>query len=404
MVQALVVLSVACLLGASLRFPRSAVVLWILVLETSPDQWLGNLTGAREAIIGVTKAYGLALAALLMLRFGARRDRYNPSFAFALMFLTGLVHGLYPGLSLLSSLRSLIGSAAPFAFGFVRMPENFSQAVRRAAMWGPLFTVAFGGLLAISGLAHMVDFEQGALRLGASGEPPFLAGFALIGVYAGLLEWQRTAGRQEALLVLANFLILLLLTGARVPLALALLVGILLLVRQRRLMLLAGGGAIAALGAMFFDNLSFLRVVDLVQLGEAASLSNRGLIWPYFQSAFAASPLFGWGVGAGKNVVPLSSYLPAVLGTNAAHDEFLRIGTEGGVFGLCLLIALIFLWARRGTAALAPDQRWLMRLVFLAFACQSATDNTLIATTSSVFFLWVSAVFASAAETPTSPP
>jgi hypothetical protein len=37
-----------------------------------------------------------------------------------------------------------------------------------------------------------------------------------------------------------------------------------------------------------------------------------------------------------------------------------------------------------------------MRLVFLAFALHSATDNTLIATTSSLMFAWVSAVFARA--------
>jgi hypothetical protein len=39
-----------------------------------------------------------------------------------------------------------------------------------------------------------------------------------------------------------------------------------------------------------------------------------------------------------------------------------------------------------------------MRLIFLGFALHSATDNTLIATTSSVFFIWVSAVFATAPE------
>jgi len=32
--------------------------------------------------------------------------------------------------------------------------------------------------------------------------------------------------------------------------------------------------------------------------------------------------------------------------------------------------------------------------VFAAFALHSATDNTMIATTSSVFFLWVASVFA----------
>ena len=48
---------------------------------------------------------------------------------------------------------------------------------------------------------------------------------------------------------------------------------------------------------MFLNNLTFLRVIDLAQLGEAANLSNRDLVWPYFQAAITASPLFGWGVG-----------------------------------------------------------------------------------------------------------
>jgi hypothetical protein len=45
---------------------------------------------------------------------------------------------------------------------------------------------------------------------------------------------------------------------------------------------------------------------------------------------------------------------------------------------------------------MAPAERWVMRLVFLVFALHSATDNTLIATTSSLMFAWVSAVFARA--------
>jgi hypothetical protein len=79
-------------------------------------------------------------------------------------------------------------------------------------------------------------------------------------------------------------------------------------------------------------------------------------------------------------------------------NEYLRIGAEGGLFGLLLLIALIFLWVKRHSTPLPRDESWLMRLVFLNFAFQSATDNPLIATTSSVFFIWVSAVFATARE------
>jgi O-antigen ligase len=127
---------------------------------------------------------------------------------------------------------------------------------------------------------------------------------------------------------------------------------------------------------MFAPALSFLRPIQLAELGDATSLSNRNLVWPYFLSVAAASPVTGWGVGAGKIIIPVTSHLTALIGTNAAHDEYLRIGAEGGALGLALL----------------------MTLIFIAFAIHSATDNTLIATTSSVFFIWVSAVFASAAE------
>jgi O-antigen ligase len=396
-IQALVVVSGFCALGLTAIFPRLACALWILALETSPDAWLDHLIGEHETIIGVMKAFGLVLVAVLALRGGARADRYNPGFAFGVMFAVGLMHGLYPGLSLLASLRSLIGSAGPFLFSFVRLQPGSVRAIQRAAIWGPLFTVGFGGLLALTGLDHMYVIEQGAVRLGASGEPPFLAGFALIGVYAGLIAFLRRPAAAQARMVGVNLLIILL-TGARTPLALALAVTLLLLLRQRRLLLLAATGALASLAAIFIQGLSFLRVVDLAQLGEASNLSNRDLVWPYFQQACLASPLFGWGVGAGKVIIPFNAALSALIGTNAAHNEYLRIGAEGGIVGLSLLGTLIFLWVRRGSAALPADERWLMRLIFLGFALHSATDNTLIATTSSVFFIWVSAVFATAPE------
>lgn len=384
-------------LALIIAFPRAAAVLWILALETSPDSWLDRLTGTaqHETIIGILKACGLVLVAALMLRFGARRDRYNPSLAFGAMFFTGLMHGLYPGLTLLSSLRSLIGSAGPFLFSFARLPADFCATVTRTVLWGPLFSVGFSAGLAALGLDHMYVLEQGALRLGAAGEPPFLAGFALIGIYAGLVDFCSAPRRATIAALAVNFLIILL-TGARAPLAIACFEILALLLLQRRLALLAAAGAAAAAILLFSNWLTFLRVIDLTQLGEAANLSNRGIVWPYFQTAFLASPLFGWGVGAGKIIIPVTSQIDALLGTNAAHNEYLRIGAEGGIFGLALLILLIALWVRRGSAAMPLGQRWLVRLIFIGFAVHSATDNTMIATTSSAFFLWASCIFANA--------
>jgi hypothetical protein len=53
-----------------------------------------------------------------------------------------------------------------------------------------------------------------------------------------------------------------------------------------------------------------------------------------------------------------------------------------------------------GSRHLPPPERWLVRLVFAAFALHSMTDNTLIATTSSIFFMWISVVFAAGEHGP----
>jgi O-antigen ligase len=396
-----------CLAGVATLAPAAATVVWVLVLETSPDDWMARFYDGRETILGVEKAAGLALAMILALRGGVRTDRYNPGFAFMFMFGAGLVHGLFAGLSVLSSLRSLVGSAAPFAFGFARAPASWCRAVIGAVKLGPAFAVAFGFLLQALGLHSAYALEQGALRLGGPGEPPFLAGFALIGIYAGLLEILAAGGIKDFLLLVVNFSILLL-TGARAPLALAVVVMIAALLLPgsrlpagRRLLVLAGAGAMASLSILFLGSLSFIRVIGLARLGEARDLSNRGLVWPIFERAIAASPWFGSGVGAGKVIVPVGSDLGALIGTNAAHNEFLRIAAEGGYVGLALLIILMAAWVARGSRALAPAPRFLMRLIMLAFAVHSATDNTLIATTSSVFFIWVSAIFATAGKTDT---
>jgi O-antigen ligase len=402
----LAALGLVCAFGVALRLPVMAAVLWVLFLETSPDIWLAGLIGGYETIIGAMKGMGLALALALALRGGVKSDRYNPGFAFSAMLITGLAHGLYPGLTLLSSLRSLVGSAAPFAFGFVRPRPGWSRAVVRSVIVAPFCTLLFGVALQLAGVHAMYDVEQGALRLGASGEPAFLAGFALIGIYAGLVELSAGIRRVEAGWLLVNFIILFA-TGARVPLVLAVLVTVFAVLQPHspfaargKIMFLAAAGALASLAVIFANALSFIRVFDLVRLGEAGNLSHRDLVWPYFETAIANSPWVGWGVGAGKFVLPVTSVLSATIGTNAAHNEYLRIGAEGGFIGLALLVVFIGLWAWRGSRFLPPAQRGLLRLIFIAFALHAATDNVLIATTSSIFFVWVSALFATRLQAP----
>jgi O-antigen ligase len=391
-------------LYAAWRFPIAATIAWMLALESMPEFWAAHDPGAHEAVIAALKLSGVGLAYILAIRQNPKFDAWNPGFAFLWMFCAGLAHGLFPSLTVTASFRSLIGSGGPFLFGFVRLPAPWCRAVIRTAIIGPLLAVALGAGLQAAGVHPLYNDDLGDFRLTGPGEAPFLAGFALVAIYAGLLEISaRPTGRQ--FLLLATNLLILLLTGARAPLALAFAVCLAAFLipnpafaARGRIMVFATAGAIASLAFMFIGSLSFLRVIGLAQAGQATNLSNRGLTWPYFETAIHNSPWVGWGAGAGKVIIPVTAPLAKLLGTNAAHNEFLRLGAEGGLIGIALLILLMTLWAWRGTKTLAPPQRWLMRLVFAAFAVHSWTDNTFIATTSSILFIWVAAVFATSAE------
>jgi len=395
--------ALACFLGLAVRFPTGATIAWMLAVEAMPEFWATPFT-PHETIIAALKAAGVVLAVILAIRHGPRFDAWNPGFAFAWMFIAGLAHGLYPGLSVTESLRSLFGSAGPFLFSFARLPGNWCRAVIRATMLAPLWSVAIGFVLQLAGLHAAYDDSFGVFRLTGPGEAPDLAGFALVGVYAGLVETFARPSRGNFAMVCANLLILLF-TGARAPITLALALAAAAfcmpgasIASRVKITILATAGAIASLAVIFLGSIGFLRVVDLAQAGQAENLSNRGLTWPYFLAAIHQSPWFGWGAGAGKVVIPITAKLSGLIGTNAAHNEYLRLGAEGGVTGLALLALFIGLWAWRGSAGLAPAERWMMRLVFLALAVHSWTDNTLIATTSSIFFIWSSAVFRSAED------
>jgi O-antigen ligase len=399
----LVLPAAALAICLSFAYPPQATALWLAVLATCPEMWLGDLVGNGLLIIGVDKAVGLLIALVCVARYGPRRDIANPGLAFTAMSVAGLLHGYWPGLLLVDSLRSLVGSVAPFAFSFARLPPGWSRRVIGVAILSPYLILALGLVLAGLGLRPLYELEVGALRLGASTHPAFLAGFALISVYALLLEITRRA-RGAYLMLLGGDLIILLATGARGPLLIAaiLILVVALMVPapdwswRSRTGLVLGLAAAPPIAIVAAPALGFVRVLNLAGQGDVTDLSNRTLIWPAYEAAFHASPWVGWGIGTDKVLVKVGTPLFDLIGTNAAHDEYLRIAVEGGGFGLVLLILSLALWLRFGTRRMAGGQRAVMICVFLAFAAHSATDNTLIATTASLMFAWVSAVFARA--------
>jgi O-antigen ligase len=268
----------------------------------------------------------------------------------------------------------------------------------------PLLSVALGLCLDLAGL-RPVAFESGGLRLAGLGHPAFLAGVCLPAIYAGLLRWLHTASWRVALLLGLNFIILIL-TGARAPLAYAsfVVVSSLNLVpdaatpRAHRLVLAASGIAAVPVLLILGQAYSSFRLFEIVA-DEAGNLSGRDLLWPAFEAAAARAPWFGWGLGSGNFIIPHTSQLAELLGTWAAHNEYLRIQVEGGHVGRTLLILLFVLWTVFHTRRLERLERLVMRLIFVAFAAHAVTDNVLISTPACVFFAFAAAVFAEPDET-----
>jgi O-antigen ligase len=401
-------LAIAAAAGIAVLAFRHTVVFcaaWLLIAGSTLEMTLGDLLGPAmfQPVIAAVKAAELGLALLCIVRYGPRLDVFNPGLAFLAMFVVGLAHGLHPDLTQAESLRSLVGSAAPFAFAFSRLSRDWGKVVIRMTAWIPLLTVIAGALLALAGVRPLF-VDSGGERLAALGHPAFLAGFCLAAIYACLIELYRE-GRSSWLGLLAvNFLIMVL-TGARAPLAYAVAVTCLTLAflrspalsRRRRMLPLLVAACLVPLLVMLASDLSEVRLFNVMST-QAGNLSGRDLLWPPFEQAAATSPWFGWGVGAGNAIIPETSELAQLIQTRAAHNEYLRMLVEGGQFGRGLLIALFVLWVMQHTRRLCHTDKVIMRLVFLAFAAHAYTDNVLIATTGCVFFAFATAVFARGAR------
>ncbi len=403
--QAVVLAVAAGVAFLAFRHTTLFCVLWLLIAGCSLEMTANDMIGpeAFQPVIAAIKATQIGLAILCALRWGADGDPWNPGWAFAIIAVTGIVHGLYPGLTMGESLRSLIGSVAPFAFCFIRPPTAWADAMIRATRWCALVAVAGGVILAVLGIRPLFT-ESGGMRLTGLGHPAFLATVCMASVYAGLIQFYRT-GRRTELPLLAVNLTILLLTGARAPMAFATLVTGLTLAgvsapavpaRWRFYVLAGAAGLATGLAAVLLaGGLGDIRLFNLLST-DATNLSGRDILWEAFAAVTRDSPWVGWGIGAGNVVIPPESSVAKLLHTWAAHNEYLRIEVEGGQLGLLLLIVMFAGWVWMRSRALPVPTRRIIRLVFLAFAGHAFTDNLLISTPACILMTFAAAVFAHA--------
>jgi hypothetical protein len=170
------------------RHTTTVCVIWLLITGATIEMALSDMAGlsAFQPTIAALKASQIALAAICAVRWGARLDPFNPAWGFGLMTMSGLVGGLHPILTPTDSVRSMIGSIAPYAFCFARPSLAWANAMLSAVRWAPIVAVGAGIVAHLAGVRPLF-VDSGGARLSGLGHPAFLAGVCLAGIYAGLI-------------------------------------------------------------------------------------------------------------------------------------------------------------------------------------------------------------------------
>lgn len=372
--------------------PSLAVLGVVAAIPLGPTELLP--IGASQAI-ALTKIAGIGAAGLSALRHGLSRQFNGPGLGFlAAAALAAAFGNTLPQVTLGEGIRSLIGSLAPFAFISARYDPRFYRPFILAVLAGPLASVVVSVLLAPLGFGNG-PFGFG--RLDGMLHPANLASLSTIAITAATLELVR--GDRRMILWLGINGVILVGSGARMPLLLVTLfgLGILLLARTahfrfgHKLRLTAMAVPLVLVVAAIFGPQIIARSFTTWTGRSGFQFSGRDIIWDLFISVIARSPWFGYGVAAGRFAVSMEEV--ALLGSNAAHNEYLRLAVDVGVVGVALIFLGFVVWIVRETRRMPPGEAVVVRGAALLLALHSITDNTLIALTMMVRVFWFSLVF-----------
>ena len=402
----LLILPAAVAALAALAFYQYPVALaWALVLcfGLGLDIQLDTLTavaggGGTVATLGaaVVKVVPFALAGALMLRYGLSPAINWPILvyvAIAGLSLAILPIGRVAGYG--DMVRSLIGSTAPFVIGLALAPRRVWTTVVRGAALVPLISVVGSVFTEITGFYPMFGLFG---RFQGLHSAPFLAGFCVTAVFASTLEYLRGFRLRWLLLIGANLAVLLA-TQARAPLIAVALFLLLVFVLSGRGILPLKRKVDMVMGGMV-PALLLLGPVLLYALQrfteEGDNFSGRDIIWPYFLDAIEQRPLFGFGLGAGKLIVDPEDPTIKLLGSSAAHNEYLRLAVDAGIVGCAAIFLSVIFWIWSGTRRARPADQLVLRCALVAALLHSGFDNTLIASTSVMQFCFFAAALARA--------
>jgi hypothetical protein len=372
-----------------------------LALDIQLDLLAASGAGGGVGTLGaaVVKVIPFAIATMLCLRHGFTRAINWPFLAFAAVAAVSLAVLPIGRVSTFGEMvRSFIGSTAPFVLAFAAAPRSFWSALCKAVVFVPLISAAIG--IGIAWPIGYYDAFDHNWRFQGLHSPPFLAGFCVTAIFAATLEYLRSF-RTRWLVLGGAALAVLLATQARAPTIAVLLFLVCVfafsgkrIFPAKRKLDLAMGGLIPA--AVVLGPLLLFALDRFLGGDQFSQFSGRDIIWPYFLDAIETRPLFGYGLGAGKLIVDPEDPQIRLLGSNAAHNEYLRLAVDAGIIGAAAIFIAIIAWVWGGTRGAHPTDRLVLRCALIAALLHSAFDNTLIASTAVIQFAWFTAALARA--------
>ncbi|MCX5493777.1 O-antigen ligase family protein [Kaistia dalseonensis] len=299
--------------------------------------------------------------------------------ALALMILTTFISALmtrYPAFNWSVYIMSLNQIVVPMLFLSARPTIVDRDFVLRMASWVPITCAVLGLLYQAAGIRNVFGYEYGSglPRFQGSLIPALFAGFTLSGSVAAM-KYAHLVNRRYLWLACIN-IVLLVLSGSRVPTAIALVLCAFIFYTnfngQRRLKVM--GTIIAGVGMVIL-----LSTVGsgIIERFSQNGLSGRDVMWSYLEIVLAQYSDFGIGFGHQMSAVPREVLI--VTGSTAAHNDYLRLALELGYGGAIAFYALFM-----GSVLLLWNSHYqrrdpLMLMGAISFFILSLTDNALAA-------------------------
>jgi len=254
-----------------------------------------------------------------------------------------------------------------------------------ALSFSPLVSILLGAVYEKIGVWSLwyTDF-LGVSRLQGSLIPAGLGSLCYVAIISSLASFYIYQKKYFLIIFLLNFLILIL-TAARMPLLLSVVISISIYLSFNKINLLKVVLLSVVLGIVTVFALAYLGD-GLFNRLESTSMSGRDLIWEVLWNNVLEYPWFGIGLGHQILILPEDVMISAA--TIAAHNEYLRMAVEMGFVGV-ILFMLLFAYLYYSIYATRDVKYKVFYWVgFINFLLYCGTDNA-ISSSVTIFSLVV---------------